>query len=146
MKTFSESIINLELANQYTEPYDKVVEKGILTLFVECFNNSCIIMRTILENQGYGTSKLEFPKWTIDASANLGLIKDEKLWFELLDSKIQASNASNCTPEAAKKIIRRIKNKYIILFRELEREIMDNWLDDIDMAVIETIQYRGLME
>ena len=146
MKTFSESIKNLDLANQYSEPYDKVIEKGILTLFVECFDNSCIIMRTILENQGYGTSKLEFPKWIIDASVNLGLIKEEKLWFELLSSKISISSSGNYSTELAKKIIRRIKNKYIRLFKELEDEINENWLDDIDMTTIETIQYRGLIE
>lgn len=142
MKAFSESIQNLELINQYTEPYNKVIEKGIITLFVECFNNSCRVMRTILENQGYSSAKLEFPKLTLDAATNLGLIKEEKVWTDLLASEIVATH--RYTDDQVKLIIRRIKNKYINLFRQLEFEIMENWLDDIDMEVIESISYVGL--
>lgn len=143
MKQFSESIKSLELIENYTEPYDKVVEQGILTLFRTCFDNSIRIMQVILTNQGYGSTKLEFPKIVIEASVNLGLIKAEKAWFDLLNNIIIMNKLSS---DQVRILIRKIKNKYLQMFKSLEQDILDDWLDDINIEMVESVTYRSLSD
>lgn len=143
MKQFSESIKSLELIENYTEPYDKVVEQGILTLFRTCFDNSIRIMQVILTNQGYGSTKLEFPKIVIEASVNLGLIKAEKAWFDLLNNIIIMNKLSS---DQVRILIRKIKNKYLQMFKSLEQDILDDWLDDINIEMVESVTYRSISD
>ena len=56
-----------------------------------------------------------------------GMINDEKVWLEILDTRNLLSHTYD--EEKAEKTIGKIKTDFIPAFEELKREIDDKWLN-----------------
>lgn len=123
---FVSALTNLKLCKNYTAPYDVVTETGLVNLFSICFEQSWKAMKEILENHGYSESKTGSPKMIIKLAYSAGMLLDEAGWLELLDRRNEIAHSYN--EEVAVTIIEKTKEKYLILFEELEKELRENWI------------------
>lgn len=125
---FSKALENLHQGVVLDEPYTIVEQTGIVGLFEICFELSWKLMKEILENHGIFEDKISSPRTLIKIAYQCDLIKDETLWLELLDARnIAAHTYSN---EQALNLIKALKEKYIVAFDVLKKEIDERWLDD----------------
>ena len=83
-------------------------------------------MKEILEDHGYSESQTGSPRSILKVAFKAGMIKDEKLWTEALESRNNVAHAYN--ESIALDIVRRAKEKYIDMFGELEKELLENWV------------------
>lgn len=123
---FVRALANLKLSKNYTAPYDVVTETGLVNLFSICFEQSWKAMKEILESHGYSESKTGSPKMIIKLAYSAGMLQDESGWLELLDRRNEIAHSYN--EEVAVTIIEKTKEKYLILFEELEEELRKSWI------------------
>lgn len=125
---FCKALDNLHFGVNVDEPYTIVEQTGIVRLFQICYELSWKLMKEILENHGIFEDKISSPRTLIKIAYQCDLIKDETLWLELLDARnIVAHTYSN---EQALNLIKSLKEKYIVAFDVLKKEIDERWLDD----------------
>lgn len=123
---FVRALENLKLCKNYTAPYDVVTETGLVNLFSICFEQSWKAMKEILEEHGYSESKTGSPKMIIKLAFSAGMVQDESGWLELLDRCNEIAHSYN--EEVAVTIIEKTKDRYLVLFETLEKELRENWL------------------
>lgn len=123
---FVRALANLKLCKNYTAPYDVVTETGLVNLFSICFEQSWKAMKEILESHGYSERKTGSPKMIIKLAYSAGMLQDESGWLELLDRRNEIAHSYN--EEVAVTIIEKTKEKYLILFEELEEELRKSWI------------------
>ena len=125
---FCKALENLHQGVVLDEPYTIVEQTGIVGLFEICFELSWKLMKEILENHGIFEDKISSPRTLIKIAYQCDLIKDETLWLELLDARnIAAHTYSN---EQTLNLIKNLKDKYVVAFDVLKKEIDERWLDD----------------
>ena len=123
---FVRALDNLKLCKNYSAPYDVVTETGLVNLFSICFEQSWKAMKEILEDHGYSESKTGSPKMIIKLAFSAGMVQDESGWLELLDRRNEIAHSYN--EEVAVTIIEKTKERYLVLFETLEKELRENWL------------------
>ena len=64
---------------------------------------------------------------TIKTAYKAGMIQDEQLWLEALDSRNNASHAYN--QNIALGIVHKTKSEYIKMFEALEATLRTNWIE-----------------
>ncbi|MGN0482104.1 MAG: HI0074 family nucleotidyltransferase substrate-binding subunit [Lachnospiraceae bacterium] len=128
-ENFVHALSNLELCRKYTAPYDVVTETGLVNLFSICFEQSWKAMKEILEQHGYSESRTGSPRMIIKLAYSAGMIQDESAWLELLNHRNEVAHSYN--EEVAVTIIEKTKEKYLELFEELEKELKENWMEEI---------------
>lgn len=79
-----------------------------------------------LESHGYSERKISSPKMIIKLAYSAGMLQDESGWLELLDRRNEIAHSYN--EEVAVTIIEKTKEKYLILFEELEEELRKSWI------------------
>ncbi|MBR4860740.1 MAG: HI0074 family nucleotidyltransferase substrate-binding subunit, partial [Firmicutes bacterium] len=67
------------------------------------------------------------PRMTIKTAYKAGMIRDEQLWLEALDSRNNASHAYNHS--IALGIVHKTKNAYIKMFEKLEITLLEEWIE-----------------
>ena len=123
---FVRALDNLKLCKNYSAPYDVVTETGLVNLFSICFEQSWKAMKEILEDHGYSESKTGSPKMIIKLAFSAGMVQDESGWLEILDRRNEIEHSYN--EEVAVTIIEKTKERYLVLFETLEKELRENWL------------------
>ena len=123
---FKHSLENLKKVFEYNEPYSIVELTGFVALYEICFEQSWKSMKEILENHGYNISSLGSPKKILKTAFACGMIKNEELWLEALESRNNATHSYD--ENIAYSIVEKIKAKYCKMFEELDCELTENWL------------------
>ncbi len=123
---FKKALKNLELCENYAPPYDVVTMTGLVNLFSICFEQSWKTMKEILEKHGYSQRKTGSPKMIIKLAYSANMIQDEAQWLELLDDRNEMAHPYN--EKIAFSIIEKVKERYLKLFQDLDKEIQENWI------------------
>lgn len=129
-ENFKKALKNLEVCEQYEEPYDVVTQTGLVSLFSICFEQAWKAMKEILESHGFGEGKTGSPKMIIKLAYHAGMIEDEAGWLELLDRRNEVAHTyavHTYNEEVALEVIERTKERYLLLFQDLADEIEANW-------------------
>ncbi len=129
-ENFKRSLHNLKDIYDYEEPYGNVELVGLVGLYEICFEQSWKAMKEVLLDNGYSESKTGSPKLILKTAFQADMIDDEKLWLDALVSRNNVAHAYN--KDIAQDIINRTKNDYYNMFKKLEKEIEDNWIDGYD--------------
>lgn len=123
---FCKSLENLKKIQAYSEPFDTVIETGMVGLFEICFEQSWKVMKEVLEDHGYDSSKTGSPKMIIKLAYSSGMIADEETWLKALSARNDVVHSYN--EEIALAIIKSTQNSFISMFESLRQEIQENWL------------------
>ena len=126
-ENFQKSLRNLRDVNHYEEPYENVVLTGMVSLFEICFEQSWKAMKEILSIHGFEEGSTGSPRMTIKTAYKAGMLQDEQLWLEALDSRNNASHAYN--QSIALGIVHKTKGAYINMFETLEITLLENWIE-----------------
>ena len=126
-ENFQKALHNLHDINHYNEPYENVVLTGMVSLFEICFEQCWKAMKEILSMHGYEEGNTGSPRMTIKTAYKAGMIQDEQLWLEALDSRNNASHAYN--QNIALGIVHKTKSEYIKMFEALEATLRTNWIE-----------------
>ena len=125
-ENFQRALRNLKQIRQYEEPYEMIVLTGQVALYELCFEQRWKTMKEILEYHGYGESQTGSPRSILKVAYKAGMIHDENLWREALESRNNVAHAYN--ESIALDIVKRTKEKYIDMFDVLEEDLKTNWL------------------
>ena len=126
-RVFKKTLENLETVRNIKEPYTVISRTGIVGLYNVCSDCAYIFVKNFLMFQGYFLPVTAFPDMIIRTARQCGVIDDEKLWMDMLDTRNALSRIYD--EETAMKTIEKIKGEYIDAFEKLERNIEDNWLE-----------------
>ena len=125
-ENFCKALDNLEMINQYEEPYDTVTLTGLVGLYEVCFEQSWKAMKEILDSQGFEESKTGSPKKVLKTAFEAGMIAEEDNWLDALQARNNVAHSYN--ESIALDIVRQAKATFLGLFRELKIEIEENWI------------------
>ncbi len=117
---------NLEDIYKYEEPYENVVQTGLVALYKICFEQSWKAMKEILEDSGIDESRTGSPRQVLKATYKAGMIEDEDAWLEALASRNNVAHAYK--KEIALDIIRKTKAQYYDMFVELKDTLERDWI------------------
>ena len=115
---FCKALANLKEGSKLEEPYTIVEQTGIVGLFEICFEQSCKLMKDVLEDHGRCENKIGSPRAIIKIAYQCGMIDQCENWFKLLESRNILSRTYS--DEQSLAVIRRIKSDYISAFEELK--------------------------
>lgn len=125
LENFSKSLRNLENSTSYQPPFDVVTEAGLVSLFQICMEQSWKAMKYALGQHGFSEAQTGSPRKVVKCAYAAGMINDEEGWLDALESRNLMSHAYD--DSVALSIISKTREKYISIFRELERELRENW-------------------
>ena len=124
-ENFQSALHNLQDIHNYNEPYDNVVLTGLVALYEICFEQSWKAMKEKLLLHGYGEGKTGSPKKILKTAYQAGMIKDEELWLDALVARNNTVHSYN--KGIALEIVGRVRESFLSMFEELERELAENW-------------------
>ncbi|MCH5193989.1 MAG: nucleotidyltransferase substrate binding protein [Oscillospiraceae bacterium] len=124
---FRKTLENLETVKNIKEPYTVISRTGIVGLFNVCSDCAYIFVKNFLMFQGYFLPVTAFPQTIVKAAKQCGVIDDEELWIDILDTRNAMSRIYD--EETAMKNIAKIKESFIPAFEKLDRCIADNWVE-----------------
>ena len=124
---FCRALQNLEEINRYAEPYGTVELTGMVALYEICFEQAWKTVKDVLEESGYAEGKTGSPKLILKTAYSAGMIRDEAIWLSALEARNHAARAYN--ELIAMDIIRHTKSEYIDMFKALQRELEQNWIE-----------------
>ena len=125
---FCKSLENLKECEEIKEPYSPVELMGITGLFSLCFEMSWKLIKEVLEYHGViFFQKLNTPRMVLKAAFEFGIINNEEVWLEILDTRHLL--AYSYDEIIVSDTIEDIKTDFIPAFEELKREIDDKWLN-----------------
>ena len=128
---FCKALENLAEGVKAEPPYSILEQTGIVALFSICFEQTWKLIKQILEEQGLAVDKIASPRKIIKSAYQCGMIKDEQIWLEILETRnILAHTYSD---DKAQETIEKIKNSYLELFIQLKQEINENWIIDANL-------------
>lgn len=122
---FCKALDNLEDIYKYEEPYDNVVLTGLVALYEICFEQSWKAVKKVLSENGIEEAATGSPRSIIKLAYSVNLIKDQEVWLEALVSRNNVAHAYN--QAIAIDIVKKTKERYVVMFRELRSEIKENW-------------------
>ena len=122
-ENFCKALNNLKVIENYNEPYDTVTLTGLVGLYEICFEQAWKAMKEILEDQGFPEAKTGSPKQILKTAFATGLIKDEQTWLEALQTRNNVAHSYN--ENIAKDIVKGAKDKYLLLFEELDKSMQE---------------------
>lgn len=122
---FCKALDNLEDIYKYEEPYDNVVLTGLVALYEICFEQSWKAVKKVLSENGIEEAATGSPRSIIKLDYSVNLIKDQEVWLEALVSRNNVAHAYN--QAIAMDIVKKTKERYVVMFRELRSEIKENW-------------------
>ena len=126
-ENFCKALQNLEEINRYAEPYGTVELTGMVALYEICFEQAWKTVKDVLEESGYAEGKTGSPKLILKTAYSAGMIRDEAIWLSALEARNHAARAYN--ELIAMDIIRHTKSEYIDMFKALQRELEQNWIE-----------------
>ena len=124
-ENFCKALDNLEDIYKYEEPYDNVVLTGLVALYEICFEQSWKAVKKVLSENGIEEAATGSPRSIIKLAYSVNLIKDQEVWLEALVSRNNVAHAYN--QAIAMDIVKKTKERYVVMFRELRSEIKENW-------------------
>ena len=122
---FCIALDNLEDIYKYEEPYDNVVLTGLVALYEICFEQSWKAVKKVLSENGIEEAATGSPRSIIKLAYSVNLIKAQEVWLEALVSRNNVAHAYN--QAIAMDIVKKTKERYVVMFRELRSEIKENW-------------------
>ena len=122
---FCKALDNLEDIYKYEEPYDIVVLTGLVALYEICFEQFWKAVKEVLSENGIAEAATGSPRSIINLAYSVNLIKDQEVWLEALVSRNNVAHAYN--QAIAMDIVKKTKERYVVMFRELRSEIKENW-------------------
>ena len=78
-----------------------------------------------LSENGIEEAATGSPRSIIKLAYSVNLIKDQEVWLEALVSRNNVAHAYN--QAIAMDIVKKTKERYVVMFRELRSEIKENW-------------------
>jgi len=125
-ENFCAALENLKDIYKYEEPYDNVVLTGLVALYEICFEQAWKAMKELLDNSGAPEAKTGSPKMILKTAYQLGMIQNEQLWLDALQSRNNVTHAYNKL--IALDIVHSAKALFYTMFIELKEELEKNWL------------------
>ena len=125
-ENFCSALKNLKEIYTYEEPYNTVVLTGLVGLYEICFEQSWKAIKEILYLNGFTEAQTGSTRQILKSAYQAGMIEDEGLWLEALNSRNNVAHAYN--QDIALDIVRNTKEKYYQMFCILETEITKRWL------------------
>ncbi len=122
---FCATFQNLHDIYDYEESYNNVVLTGLVALYEICFEQSWKLMKDRLTGYGYPEGVTGSPKTILKTAFQAGMIKDEELWLEALQTRNNVAHAYNA--DVALDIVKKTKAIFYDMFANLKKEIEDNW-------------------
>ena len=126
-ENFCAALQNLKDIYRYEEPYDNVVLTGLVALYEICFEQSWKAMKEIMEFQGISEGATGSPRQILKSAYQAGMITDELLWLDALNSRNNVSHAYNHV--IALDIVKKTKESYYSMFCDLQKELEENWIE-----------------
>ena len=123
---FCKALANLHEGVKLSEPYTVVEQTGIVALFEICFEQSWKLMKAVLETHGRFEQKIGSPRAIIKIAFQCNMISNEILWLDLLNARNIVSHTYS--DEQSLLVIKELKEKYIVVFDELKKELEARWL------------------
>lgn len=120
---FVKALQNLEEITNYNEPYDTVTTTGLVGLYEICFEQAWKALKEFLEEQGFSESRTGSPRLVLKTAYSAGIINDEELWLDALQSRNNVAHAYNAA--IALNIIKRAREDYLPLFEELNESMKE---------------------
>lgn len=127
-KTFKKTLENLETVKNIKEPYSVISRTGIVGLFNMCCDSSYMLIKNILEFQGYIFPVTTFPATIIRTGAEFGLFDDESIWNDIIDTRNMLSHSQD--EDTTMKAIEKIKSEFIPVFEKLDQDIADKLAEE----------------
>ena len=125
-ENFCSSLGNMKDIYNYKEPYDNVVLTGLVGLYEITFEQSCKMMKEILQNHGYEEGATGSPKIILKTAYKAGMIKDEELWLRALQARNNVTHSYN--QKIALRIVSEAKTEFYKMFVDLKEEVESVWL------------------
>ncbi|MDO5112997.1 MAG: HI0074 family nucleotidyltransferase substrate-binding subunit [Planctomycetia bacterium] len=125
-ENFVRAVKNLHDVYSCQEPYSNIELTGLVGLFTICFEQSWKAMKEILEKHGYSEGKMGSPRFVLQMAYQAGMIDDEETWLQALETRNQVAHAYN--ESVALEIIRQTKEKFVMMFVELQKTMEETWL------------------
>ncbi len=100
-----------EAVEQYSAcPADTVVRDGVIQRFEFTFELAWKSMKEYMEDQG-STAPLQFPKQVMKEAYAAGIINDETVWLDMLDSRNTTSHIYDDAQAAA--VVAGVQTRYL---------------------------------
>ncbi len=122
---FCAALNNLKDIYRYEEPYDNVILTGLVALYEICFEQAWKAMKEVMEYHGIDEGATGSPRQILKSAYQIGMITDETLWLDALNSRNNVSHAYNHV--IALDIVRRTKETYYEMLCSLKKEIDEKW-------------------
>jgi len=124
-ENFIKAMANLKSALPAEPPYSPLEQTGFVGLFSIVFELAWKLMKEVLEFHGAIPNKIASPRTVLKLAYQNNMIKDEKLWLEILNTRNLLTHIYSDIDSSA--TIENIKHKYYDAFNDLKREIDENW-------------------
>lgn len=127
-QTFKKSVDNLKTVRNIEKPYSVISRTGIVGLFNMCCDSAYLLVKNILEFQGYIFPVTTFPSTIIRTGSEFGLLDDENIWNDIIDTRNMLAHSQG--EDTAMKAIEKIKSEYIPVFEKLDQDIADRLAEE----------------
>lgn len=124
-ENYCAALENLKEIYDYEPPYGNVVLTGLVGLYEICFEQSWKAMKEILLYNGVAEGQTGSPRQILKSAYGAGMIQDEELWLQALQSRNNVAHAYNHA--VAMDIVTAAKESYYQMFCDLKSEIERNW-------------------
>ncbi len=125
LDNFAKALLNLRAVQEVEPPYTVMNTAGSVALFEICFEQAWKAMKEALTANGYSESKVGSPRQIIKLAFSAGMINKQDEWLKMLASRNDVAHSYN--EEIALDIIAAVKGEYILLFDDLQTELLENW-------------------
>lgn len=125
LDNFAKALLNLRAVQEVEPPYTVMNAAGSVALFEICFEQAWKAMKEALTANGYSESKVGSPRQIIKLAFSAGMINKQDEWLKMLASRNDVAHSYN--EEIALDIIAAVKGEYILLFDDLQTELLENW-------------------
>ena len=123
---FCRTLKNLEEIQHVKLPYDVIKWTGMVTLFKLCFEQAWKAMKELLEQSGYSEARMGSPWSILKLAYQAGMIDNETEWLQALKDRNDVTHSYN--EMIALRIIQDCREKYLVLFEQLQKTVEEKWL------------------
>lgn len=123
---FCRTLKNLEEIQNVKLPYDVIKWTGMVTLFKLCFEQAWKAMKELLEQSGYSEARMGSPRSILKLAYQAGMIDNETEWLQALKDRNDVTHSYN--EMIALRIIQDCREKYLVLFEQLQKTMEEKWL------------------
>ncbi len=125
-ENFCRALDNLKKTRDEQPPYNTIIQTGMVALFEICFEQAWKAMKELLEQSGYSEARMGSPRSILKLAYQAGMIDNETEWLQALKDRNDVTHSYN--EMIALRIIQDCREKYLVLFEQLQKTVEEKWL------------------